>query len=303
MTINDLTMHIPVLERELIDHLNFLKGAVVAIDCTLGEGGHADGLLASMPDLHVVGIERDKHLAKSTAEKLRKKYGSRITVVDGNYANLKDILSEIGLLSSGKVGAVYFDLGACLWHYKESGRGFSFKTEEPLDMRFNKTDNKKASDIINDSSEKELVEIFNDYGEVKFAGKIANVICRTRKSGEIKSTQKLIETISLALSGKPEFVKNKEVRKIFQALRIATNNELETMMSGVKQAVEVVALGGRIAVITYHSTEDRMVKRFFRETDAVKNVVKKPIQPSLMEKRFNVSSRSAKLRVVEKVNQ
>jgi len=293
-------MHIPVLERELLDQFSFLKGDAIVVDCTLGEGGHADGLLSSNANIHVVGIERDSHLAKNTREKLTKKYGERITVINDSYTNLKDILSKHELLLPESIKVIYFDLGACLWHYKDSGRGFSFKLKEPLDMRFNKKSGRKASDIVADSSKEELIDIFNDYGEVKFSRSIVNAIYKKRKSSKIKNTQDLIEIITNALSGKPETLKNREIRKVFQALRIATNDELGSMMVGIKQAVEVVALGGRVAVITYHSTEDRMVKRFFANTDIVFSVIKKPIQPTLMEKRFNISSRSAKLRVVEK---
>jgi 16S rRNA (cytosine1402-N4)-methyltransferase len=300
MITSKVEMHIPVLERELIDQLNFLKSGQVAIDCTLGEGGHADGLLASNADVSIVGIERDGLLAKKTKERLVEKYGGRIKVVNDNYANLKIILSRLRLLASGKVGAIYFDLGACLWHYKKSGRGFSFKSDEPLDMRFNNTDARSATDIINDFSKEELVSVFCDYGEVRFARNIVDGIHKHRKSQKIEKTQELIEIIFKAISRKPEIVKNKEVRKVFQALRIATNNEFGAMISGIEQAIEVLDPGGRIMVITYHSTEDRMVKRFFAENDSVVNVIKKPIQPSLMEKRFNISSRSAKLRIVEK---
>jgi len=296
-------MHIPVLERELLDFLMPARGDNF-IDCTLGEGGHAESLLKKTALRNksiayggkLIGIEWDKNLAEVARNNLSQ-FGKRTIIINDSYANLAKIFvdSQFPLTIKG----IYFDLGVCLWHYRKAERGFSFRKAEPLDMRFSTNILNKACDIVNRQGVSEIEKILRDYGEISRAHEIAQAIVVSRRQHLIQTTQDLTSLIN----DLPASLKNREknlIRKVFQALRIAVNQELDNLQRGLKQAVDILANNGIIAVISYHSLEDRIVKRFFENHHQLKIITQKPIKPSLLERRFNPSARSAKLRVAIK---
>lgn len=288
-------MHIPVLERELLDCLN-LKENHNFVDCTLGEGGHAEAILNKSKTSLVLGIEWDKDLFRKTQKRMAS-YKKRLMLANDNYRNLKEVVRGFG--SGIKFDGIYFDLGTCLWHYQESTRGFSFKKNEVFDMRFSENIKIKGVDILNNWSCKEIEKIFQDYGEIKEAGNLARYIEIKRKKTPIKTSQDFVDLVySSPISGKR---KKDVLRKAFQAIRIEINQELENLKEGLSQAVDVVGTHGVIAVITYHSLEDRIVKNFFNNSVKLRAINSKPIRPGLLEKRFNSSSRSAKLRFAYKI--
>ena len=299
-------MHTPVLKRELMEHLCPARGDNF-IDCTLGEGGHAKAVLQAttlsvsnqLIGGKLLGIEVDKDLYQRTQARLIH-YGSRVIAVNNNYTHLKDIVNGIKppLLFKG----IYFDLGACLWHFHQANRGFSFnKYEEELDMRFDQKGELKASDILNTWSYSEIEKCLRTYGNIVNSRKIATTIINQRRKGKIKKTKELIDLIKKSFP-RSSFLFNKQlIRKTFQALRISTNDELNNIKKGLSQAADILSPGGRIAVISYHSLEDKIVKKFFKDCFQLKSINKKSIKPTILERRFNPSARSAKLRVAVKI--
>jgi len=299
-------MHIPVLERELMKYLCFARGDNF-IDCTLGEGGHAEAILeATTISLNnksiggkLLGIEIDKDLYQRAQARLAC-YGSRAIVVNDSYIHLKKIVDRTKppVLFKG----IYFDLGACLWHFRHANRGFSFnKYEEDLDMRFNQKGELKASDILNTWHYNEIEKCLRLYGNITNSKKLALAIISQRRRKKIRKTKELINLIKESFP-RLSFLSSKQlIRKTFQALRISVNNELINIEKGLSQAVEVLAPEGRIAVISYHSLEDKIVKKFFRDCSQLKPINKKSIKPTILERHFNPSARSAKLRVAVKI--
>lgn len=287
-------MHSPVLVAETIALLDPHSNQRF-IDCTLGDGGHAEGVLARTgPEGRLLGIDADKGSIERAKVRL-KEFGDRALFVHDNFRNLKTIVAE---KKFGPAHGVLLDLGWSASQFEESGRGFSFLKDEPLDMRFDPTRTAvTAEDIINAWPEEELVMIFRMHGEEPRSREIAHAIVKERQKMRIKSTRELIEII--------ETVKKRRGRihpatQIFQALRIAVNDELAALKEVLPQAAEVVEAGGRIAVISFHSLEDRIVKKFFTLHPRLRAVTKKPVVPSREEVLQNPKARSAKLRVAEK---
>jgi len=290
-------MHIPVLQKEVIEYLD-VKPNENFIDATFGLGGHSKGILErNAPDGKVLGIEIDSGILKCLKPDLKKE--KRLILVNDSYINLKEIVKKYNF---EPINGILFDLGLSSWHLEKSGRGFSFQREEPLDMRFHKEiENEKltiknltAGEIVNRWPEKEIERILREYGEERFARRIARKIVEARKKKTIKSTGQLVEII-----GGKRFS-----RKTFQALRIAVNDELENFKKVLPQALEVLDKKGRIVVISFHSLEDRIVKNFFKENSKkglLKILTKKPIRPSIKEVQKNPRSRSAKLRGAIKI--
>jgi 16S rRNA (cytosine1402-N4)-methyltransferase len=298
-------MHTPVLERELIECLHPTKGENF-IDCTIGEGGHAETILrattlnANNQSIggKLLGIEIDKDLYQRAQAKLAR-YGLRAIVINDSYTHLKNIVDNIkpSLLFKG----IYFDLGACLWHFHQANRGFSFnKYEENLDMRFNQKGKLKASHVLNSWRYDEMEKCLRTYGDITISKKLATAIIKQRKKKKIEKTKELIDLIEKSFSCFSFSNKKQLIRKTFQALRIAVNDELNNIEKGLVQAVDVLAPGGRIAVISYHSLEDKIVKKFFKNHFQLKAINKKSIKPTILERRFNPSARSAKLRIAIK---
>jgi 16S rRNA (cytosine1402-N4)-methyltransferase len=276
-------MHIPVLQKEVLEMLS-PKPNENFIDCTIGEGGHSLAILEMIkPKGKILGIDQEIRL---------KKRDKRLILVEDNFANLKSIVDNYKF---NNIQGILFDLGMSSWHLEESGRGFSFKRPEPLDMRFSKENPLTAEKIVNYWSKPEIERILREYGEEKKALKIAQKIVELRGTFQIKTVPQLVKiTDSLGVSP----------QRTFQALRIAVNDELNNLKKALPQAKEVLNKGGRLAVISFHSLEDRIVKNFFKDyfqKGQLKILTKKPIIPSDEEIKNNPRSRSAKLRVVEKI--
>lgn len=286
-------IHIPVLQKEVIQYLD-PKPNENFVDATIGEGGHTTLILAkNRPKGKVLGIDTDPEQMENIKHIELK---DRLILVNDSYANLKEIVKKYNFKS---IKGILFDLGISSWHLEESGRGFSFQREEPLDMRFNQKSRLQAKDIVNTWPEKEIGQILREYGEERFSRRIAKEIVETRKKNPIKSTFQLVELIKKST---PSWYQRKRIHfatKTFQALRIAVNNELETIKQGLEQALDILEKGGRLVAISFHSLEDRIVKNFLKEKakqGIIKVETKKPIKPCFEEIKTNKRSRSAKLR-------
>ncbi len=336
--------HEPVLLKEIIESLDLQSNDNV-VDCTLGDAGHSEAMLEKIaPKGKLLGIDLDAE-AVLRAKRFLYRFatataGSRLTavkdraiIVRDNFANLKKIIDENNF---GPVNAILMDLGWSSPQFAERGRGFSFQTDEPLDMRYDAfchceqseaipsdgSANKgvatslrllamttqTAADILNDYSENDLAGIFKNLGEENLNKEIAKAIVSFRKNKAIEKTGELTEIILQVYRAKLH--SDKEIpwigglhpaTKVFQALRMEVNHELDNLKSALPQAVDLLASGGRLAVISFHSLEDRIVKHFFQSNKQIKLINKKPIMASEEEIKKNPRARSAKLRVVEKI--
>jgi len=289
-------MHKSVLRKQVLECLS-PKPNENFIDGTIGEAGHSLDLLEkNNPDGKILGIELDKEVYKDLLVKNIK----RLVVVNDSYLNLKNIVEE---KKFKPVSGILFDLGFSSWHLEKSGRGFSFQRNEPLDMRYNTELNKlTAQEIVNNWTEKEIEKILKKYSQEKFAKRISKRIIEQRKLKPIKTTFELIEIIKRSV---PSWYQHKRIHfatRTFQALRIAVNDELNNLKAVLPQALEVLEKGGRMVVISFHSSEDRIVKNFFKEHSKklLEVLTKKPIRPNKQEIINNPRSRSAKLRAAIK---
>lgn len=273
-------MHIPVLQKEALQYLD-IQSNENFIDCTIGEAGHALATLEKNgPKGKVLGIDWELRIKNKNA---------RLILVQENFAKLKDIVEE---KKFQPVHGILFDLGLSSWHLENSGRGFSFQKKESLDMRYSLQNKINAEKIVNYWSKFDIEKILKEYGEEKKAGKIAEKIIEARSAKDIKNTLQLTGIIKKA-GGSPQ--------KSFQALRIAVNDELNNLEKALPQALDVLSSNGRIAVISFHSLEDRIVKNFFKKEKSLKILTKKPVRPIAEELKINPRSRSAKLRVAFKI--
>lgn len=281
-------MHTPVLASEVVEFLNLKPGATY-LDCTLGFGGHARNVKHQNPNIKILGIDQDVDAVKNT------KNIEGIEVIRGNFRSLLELVSE-------KIDGVLFDLGVSSYQIDKPERGFSFRFDASLDMRMDQSSREsgnqsiRADELIEQSSEEELYRIFKEYGEERYSKKIA-FWCKKKLP---KTTFELKEIVERAIPG---WKKRESIARIFQALRIAVNQELDALKEALPQAVELLNPGGRIVVISYHSLEDRIVKWFFRglKKDGILDIVtKRPVYASEEEKKENPRSKSAKLRVAEK---
>ena len=292
-------MHIPVLLQETLYYLHPRPNENF-IDATFGEGGHSKAILEKNKPLgKVLGIEIDLNLYQKAVEKYEKE--KRLILVNDSYVNIKSIVNEYNF---GSVQGVLFDLGMCSWHIDASGRGFSYLKDEPLDMRFNPRQELTAFEIVNYWPFPEIEKILREYGEEKYAARITKAIIEHRKKEKIRTTGQLIELLRKILPNNYDNHRLHFAARTFQALRIATNRELDNLYQGLSQALEVLQPGGRIVVISFHSLEDRIVKNFFRESykNHLGNILtKKPIRPSAAEVKENPRAASAKLRAFQKI--
>lgn len=301
--------HISVLLNECIEALN-IKPDGIYIDGTAGGAGHSKEIAKKLKNGMLIALDRDPDAVKTATERLS---GLPARVINSNFSRMDEVINELGI--SG-VDGILLDLGVSSYQLDTAERGFSYHKDAPLDMRMSKS-GISAADIVNTFSEKELCDIFRRFGEEKFASRIANRIVRERESKEIKSTLELAELIASAVpaaarrDGHP-------ARKVFQALRIAVNGELEALADTLDRAFEILNKDGVLAIITFHSLEDRMVKQKFKEyctgctcppdfpvcvcgkTPKGRLYTRKPIEPSEKELEENPRSRSAKLRVIIK---
>ena len=285
-------MHKPVLLKEVIEYLD-PKPNENFVDCTIGEAGHSLVILEkTKPNGKILGIDDDRESLK------RIKTEERLILVGGNFKNLKTIAEENNF---NKVNGVLFDLGLSSWQLDESEKGFSYKKDEPLKMVLNNDQVVTAEEIINTWPEEELAKIFKEYGEERFARKIVQKIVQQRGLSPIKTTSQLFEIIkrSVPFSKTSRGRTDRVAARIFQALRIVVNDEIENLKKGLEQALQILDKEGRVVVISFHSLEDRIVKWFFREKEKegkIKILTKKPLTAGEAEIIANSRSRSAKLR-------
>lgn len=301
---NQDVYHIPALLPQSIGGLAVRPGGIY-VDATLGGGGHSGAIAALLEDGHLYSIDQD-------IEAIRRAVPTEVfTPVHGNFRWLANYCDYYGI--SGRVNGILADLGVSSHHFDDAGRGFSFRSDGPLDMRMNPDAPRSAADLVAEADTDELTRIFRVYGELKQAGRIARAIVARRAKSPVVTTGALVETVSPFINPARE---KKEMAQIFQALRIVVNGEMEALEAFLGQCVDVLSPGGRLAVITYHSLEDRMVKNFMRSgridgevekdlfgrTSApLRPLTSKAVVPDDAEVEANPRSRSAKLRVAEKI--
>lgn len=287
-----MKQHESVLVQEIIALFNPLPGELY-VDGTCGSGGHAEAILEKTEGkAYLIGIDKDKKAIERTQKRLDRFTGS-FTLVRESYEQIAEIVQKI---DKGKAQGVLLDLGFSLEQISEPQRGFSFMTEGFLDMRYDLEAPVTAADLLNSSSAKELEEIFEIYGEIPRARKIVKEIVMRRKRNPFRTTNDFVAFITARL---PRKGKIHPATLFFQALRIAVNNELETIEKGVQEACKILAPNGILAVISFHSLEDRIVKHFFRSRTDIRIITKKPLVPSREEVSSNPRARSAKLRAGE----
>lgn len=293
--------HIPVLLKETIDFLGPKPGGKF-IDCTLGLGGHSRRILERIsPDGELLALEVDEQVLTQSQKELSR-FKDKVFFINDNFRNLKNVAYSHNFL---KIDGILLDLGVSSTQLEDAARGFSFRKDGPLDMRMSKKQEVKASDLVNNLKEEELARIFYEYGEERFSRVIAYRIVKEREKKLILRTLELAEIISKAILPKVRFkMKIHPATRVFQALRIAVNDELENLKEVLPQAVELLNTGGRIVVISFHSLEDRIVKNYFKGQEKegkLKILTKKPVTPQEDEIKLNPRCRSAKLRAGEKI--
>ena len=306
--------HISVLLEECIENLN-IKPDGIYVDGTLGLGGHSEQRLKRLTTGRLIGIDRDESAIRRTGERL-KAYSDKMTLVHGNFCDVAQILDELGI---DAVDGMLFDLGVSSPQLDESERGFSYMNDAPLDMRMDNTSSLTAWNVVNDWDEAELVRILRDFGEERYARRIASRITERRTAKPIETTLELVDIIRSAMPAAALREKQHPAKRSFQAIRIAVNDELGAVDQMMKTAPDKLKPHGRLCVISFHSLEDRIVKTGiaarengctcpreapicvcgFKQT--LKSVHRKPIVPGEDELNENPRARSAKLRVAEKV--
>lgn len=305
--------HISVLLNEVIESLN-IKEDGIYVDCTLGGAGHSNEILKRLSSKgRLIGIDQDTNALEAAKEKL-KNY-QNVTYVHDNFYNIDAILRELKI---DKVDGILMDLGVSSYQLDTAERGFSYMKDAPLDMRMNREKGFSAYDVVNEYSASELLRIMRDYGEEKFAKRIAQFIVRAREIKPIDTTLELVDIIKAAIPAK--FQKGGHpAKRTFQAIRIEVNSELSILDKAVGDSINNLNKEGRLSIITFHSLEDRIIKNKFKDLEnpctcpkefpicicgknpIVKVITKKPIEPTDEEKEINSRSKSAKLRVAEKI--
>lgn len=307
--------HKSVLLMETVDGLN-IKSDGIYVDGTLGGGGHAYQVAARLSENgRFIGIDQDEAAILAAGERLEE-FGNRITIIRSNYRNMKEELKGMGIQ---KVDGIVLDLGVSSYQIDNADRGFTYKTDAPLDMRMDQRSERSAKEIVNGYSETELFRMIRDYGEDQFAKNIAKHIVAARKEKEITTTAELTEVIRGAIPMKIQKTLGHPSKKTFQAIRIEVNYELDVLKDSLDEMIEMLNPGGRICIITFHSLEDKIVKSIFRRNEDPctcppsfpvcvcgnvsrgKVITKKPILPSKEEMEENSRSKSAKLRIFERV--
>ena len=297
---NQNNYHKSVLFSEVLEALNIIPDEVY-LDCTLGGGGHTEGILKFAGKVIALDVDQDaidnakKKFGLAEADGVWVAPGGRLTIIKENFQNLDKALSLAGV---EKVGGVLFDLGVSSYMFDTPERGFSFTKEGPLDMRMDQRLTVKASDLINALNEGELYELFTRLGEVSNARPIARNICRSRLEKKIETTEdlaKIVKEVSKNWKGDID-----PATKVFMALRIAVNDELNALKVALPKATAHMKLGARLVALSFHSLEDRIVKEFIRDSRELKSLTEKPIVPSEAELSENRRSRSVKMRVAEK---
>ena len=308
--------HTSIMVREVLEALQPERGGIY-VDCTAGGGGHSLEIAKRLPEgSRIICLDRDDEAIAACTARLEP-HREKFTIVKTNFSGIGAALDLIGV---EQIDGVLWDLGVSSHQLDDGDRGFSYSKEAPLDMRMDQSQTKSAWDVVNTYEERELTRIIRDYGEERFAGRIAQFICRAREEKTIETTTALSEIITQAI---PAAQRKKEAqnpaRRTFQAIRIEVNGELDAIAPSIETAVERLRPGGRLAVITFHSLEDRIVKETFKKLSAgctcppefpvcvcgnkpkIQLLSRKPIVPGEDEQEENPRSRSAKLRTAEKV--
>ena len=311
-------VHTPVLLNECLEYLSPLgepyENHAVMVDSTTGEGGHSFAFLSKYPNLELNCLDADKVIQARAKERLSE-FGERVHFYSGWF---QDFYADYPA-DYKKPDIILFDLGISVFHYEKSERGFSFRYDEKLDMRLNTSEGESAADLVNDLSEEKLADLIYLYGEEKLSRRIAKAICEARKGGCIESSKALAEIIWNAVPANYRYGPIHPATRTFQALRIAVNGELKRLPKALHDAFNSLNVGGKMGVITFHSLEDRIVKNYFRNLgkecvcppevavcrcggkQCAKILTHKPVCPTEDEVRKNSPSRSAKLRVVQKL--
>lgn len=306
--------HVSVLLNEVLEGLNIKKDGIY-VDCTLGGAGHSSEIIKRLGEEgRLIGIDQDTEALNAAKAKLRQY--DNVSYVHNNFTNIEEALEELNIDS---VDGILMDLGVSSYQLDNGTRGFSYMQDAPLDMRMNRESELSAHDIINNYSEQRLYEIIRDYGEERFASRIARFIVDRRNNAPIKSTLELVEIIKAAIPAKARREGPHPAKRTFQAIRIEVNKELEILDKAIEGSINRLSKGGRLAIITFHSLEDRIVKNKFKDLadpckcpkefpicvcgklPQIKLITRKPIEPTEAEVDANPRSRSAKLRIAEKI--
>ncbi|WP_026476366.1 16S rRNA (cytosine(1402)-N(4))-methyltransferase RsmH [Alkaliphilus transvaalensis] len=307
--------HVSVLLEECIENLN-IKGDGIYVDGTLGGGGHSSHIVQQLNDHGLlIGIDQDENAIKAATEKLQG-HLHKVKLVRNNFRNLEGVLEELDIKG---IDGILLDLGVSSHQLDEAERGFSYMHDAPLDMRMDNRNPLSAKEIVNEYSETELARIIKEYGEEKWAKRIASFIVKHREEEEIETTHQLVEIIKKAIPKAARLEGGHPAKRTFQAIRIEVNQELEIIEETISAAVKYLNPGGRICIITFHSLEDRIVKNAFRRlqnpcvcpkqfpickcggVQKLQIITRKPIVSTEEELEVNSRARSAKLRVAEKV--
>lgn len=306
--------HVSVLLNETVDGLN-IKPDGIYVDGTLGGGGHSELALSKLTTGKLIGIDQDKDALKAAGERL-KKYEDNLILVHSNFSNILNVLEELGI---DKIDGMMMDLGVSSYQLDEATRGFSYMHDGELDMRMDRSRDFTAYDVVNDYSEEELHRIIKEYGEDNWAKRIAKFIVEARSEKPIETTYELVDIIKRAIPSKARRDGPHPAKRTFQAIRIEVNNELGIIAETIRDIETVLNPGGRISIITFHSLEDRIVKKTYKELNTgcicpsefpvcvcnnepkLKIVNRKPFVSPQEELEANPRARSAKLRVAEKI--
>jgi 16S rRNA (cytosine1402-N4)-methyltransferase len=305
MAPDHLYKHVPVLVDE-ITHFLRPRPDGLYVDATVGEGGHSEALLAaSAPSGRVIGIDRDSEVLEVARRRLAP-YAARLHLMHGHAVVIRDSLDVVGI---SQVDGILLDLGISSYQLDTSERGFSFSREGPLDMRMDRTATQTAAMLVNSLAETELLDVIQRYGEERWARRIARAIVRARRRAPLRTTQELATLITQVIPAGSRPPRIHPATRTFQAFRIAVNQELTLLETALREAAACLAQGGRLCVVSYHSLEDRIVKRTFQalaasaeQTSALFRILtRKPVISSARERQINPRARSAKLRVLERV--
>ncbi|MBT2479076.1 16S rRNA (cytosine(1402)-N(4))-methyltransferase RsmH [Streptomyces sp. ISL-94] len=291
--------HVPVMLQRCLDLLApaLERPGAVVVDCTLGLGGHSEALLTRFPEAHLIGLDRDKEALRLSGERLAR-FGDRATLVHAIYADLAEVLDGLGIPT---VQGILFDLGVSSMQLDEADRGFAYAQDAPLDMRMDQTTGISAAEVLNTYAPGELVRILRQYGEEKQAKRIVSAVVRQREKEPFTNSARLVELIRDALPQAAKRTGGNPAKRTFQALRIEVNGELSGLEKAIPAAVDRIAVGGRIAVLSYHSLEDRLVKQVFAAGAASTAPPGLPVVPEKYQPKLKLLTRGAELPTEEEI--
>lgn len=287
--------HIPVMQGEVLEALN-VRDTGTYIDATVGLGGHAESIMQKAKECTLIGMDRDEDALQSAGSRLKE--FKNIIFAKDNFSNIKAVVNNLGFET---VDGILFDIGVSTMQMKDEERGFSFMSDAPIDMRMDIDQELTARVVVNRYSEKDLANLIWEYGEERFSRRIAKAIVNDRRKNPIKTCRDLSSIIERTVRRRGRI---HPATRTFQALRIEVNKELEELSAGINSGADILSPGGRLCVLSYHSLEDRIVKNAFKKLakEGIFNIItRKPLVPSRQEIISNPSSRSAKLRVAERV--